>query len=226
MAYAKIENPETDIRKFNLGDFVHWLMYDRIPSIGIVMEKDATHLYIAHYEDGFPFALGGEDPIYFSCKKATKDEVLEHFEQIHDKFEEEFKHGGLNGAVSSRRQHYLDQVSRIIKDEESRMLPLVLKYGDKVREPMTGIYVLDGIYSGQGPGRILQGITVEPRVSERTLGFLMKDICPQGFGAIPKEVRNTAATSHGDLVGYDAYEIPEKAMRLVVDPKQINILEI
>jgi hypothetical protein len=69
----------------------------------------------------------------------------------------------------------------------------------------------------------LEGLVVVPRLSEETVSTVMKDINPDGFGRIPQDVRNTYATSHGSLTGYWAFEVPEKALGLVENPRKLEL---
>ena len=94
-----------------------------------------------------------------------------------------------------------------------------------VKEPCTGLYVLMGIYSGQGPSEHLEGLMVVPRLSESDVSYTMIKIKPSGFGRIPSDVYNTPATSHGSLVAMWSYEVPEKARELVPNPWKLECLK-
>lgn len=83
---------------------------------------------------------------------------------------------------------------------------------------MTGVYVLMGLYSGHGPQEQLEGIRVEPRLSEDLVSRLMKEIAPEGFGRIPPFIGDPAAAEYGKIAGYCAYEVPQNHLNLVKNP--------
>ncbi len=217
--YGKVENPTLNVKDYMMGDFVYWLMYDVQPSFAVVVETNGKNVQLRHFEDGFPFELSGA-PEYGSMRKASRDESVDHFHKISEKFERKFETGGLSGAISARRQHYLNGI--ISQLEECGRDTFYAATIDP-KDPMTGTYVLMGIYSGQGPSEHLEGLVAVPRLSEETVSRVMKDINPNGFGKIPRDVYNTPSTSHGSLVAYCTYEVPEKALGLVESPKKLEL---
>ena len=222
--YGKIDNPTLNARAFKMGDFVHWLLYDRKPSFAVVTDIKKDTIYIRHFEDGFPFEIP-KKPKFGSVRKATRDESLAYFHKISYGFEKEIQAGGFPGAIAARRQHYLDGIiSQLEGDGKSKYFVGSAYYAATIapEDPMTGTYVLMGIYSGQGPSEHLEGLVTVTRLSENTVSRIMKDICPDGFGRIPNNVYNTPATSHGTLVAYRVYEVPEKALGLVENPKKLE----
>ncbi|AJF61665.1 TPA: hypothetical protein HA239_03760 [Candidatus Woesearchaeota archaeon] len=217
--YGKVENPTLNVKDYKMGDFVHWLMHDTQPSFAVVTGTNGDNVQLRHFEGGFPFELS-KTPKYGSMRKASRDESLAHFHQISKMFEKEFEAGGLSGALSARRQHYINGIiSQLEEDGRNTFYAATIDPQD----PMTGTYVLMGIYSGQGPSEHLEGLVVVPRLSEGTVSRVVKDTNPNGFGKIPSDVYNTPATSHGSLVAYWTYEVPEKALGLVESPKKLEL---
>ena len=224
----KIDNPTLDARELRMGDFIEFsflgyrLSDGSESSYGVVVGTDDNvgSVKIRHFENGFPFEYhrvvnNG------NIRKATKEASLAHFRSISGKFEKEFEAGGLAGVVSARKQHYLNGfITQIEAVKEGSMF-----YAATIdpQDPMTGRYVLMGIYSGQGPSEHLEGIAVVPRLSEATVSKIMREIRPTGFGRIPSDVYNTPATSHGSLVAYQTFEVPEKALHLLGNPKTLEL---
>ena len=177
------------------------------------------HIQLRHFEGGFPFELS-KTPKYGSMRKASRDESLAHFHQISKMFEKEFEAGGLSGALSARRQHYINGIiSQLEEDGRNTFYAATIDPQD----PMTGTYVLMGIYSGQGPSEHLEGLVVVPRLSEGTVSRVVKDTNPNGFGRIPSKICDTAATSRGSLAAYWVYEVPKEQVGLVENPKRLEL---
>ena len=204
---------------YKMGDFVKWKMYDVKPSYAVVMDFDAESVSIRHFEGGFPFQLSrDQDPSRVAI--APKDEFIEHYSMVSGKFQKEIEEGGLNGAMTARKKQYLDGVIEKLSQEDSNPF-----YAAKIPPdaPHTGTYVLMGIYSGHGPSDHLEGLVVSPRLTESAASSLMKEMHPNGFGRIPDHVRSTAATSHGTLVGYRAFEVPKESLDLVENPRKLTL---
>jgi len=200
------------------GDFIRWKTYDSSSLFGIVTDVKKNLVRFKHFEGGFPSELA-INPRYSSAEKTTKDESLNHFYNISKDLEKDFGKGGLMGAISARKQHYLDGMISQIKDEEHSLYALCIRPED----PMTGMYVLMGIYSGQGPSNQLEGITINPRLAEETVSKVMRDIRPNGIGGVSNDIYDTPATSHGSLVAYATYEVPKKAVGLVENPIRLDL---
>ncbi len=212
--YGEVDNPTLNARDFKMGDFVYWLMYDIEPSFAIVTRVFENSLMIKNFDDGFPFEVS-KTPKYGGVRKASIDETIAHFRKISEKFEKEIATRGLIGAISARKQHYLSGViSNLEKTTDGY-------YAAKIRpaDPMTGVYVLMGIYSGQGRSEHLERLEVAPRLSEDVVSEIMIILYPNGFGRIPSDIYNTPATSHGSLVAYETFEVPVKAFNFVFDEK-------
>ncbi len=216
--YGKVENPTLDVSDYQQGDFVHWLLYDVESSFGVVSEVGEESVRFVHFESGLPFSVSRR-PEYGGIRKATKDETFAHFDSIVDTFEKKIKYGGLSGAISASKQHYLNSVLANLK---TNGIDAYTAISTAVSDPETGLYVLMGIYSGQGPSEHLEGLVAVPRLTEKEVSRIMFELKPEGFGNIPKEVRNTHATSHGDLVAMWSYEVPEKARVLVPFPNALE----
>jgi len=218
--YGKVDNPTLDIKDYKKGDFVQFLIYDTKPSYGIVSRINEArlsedNLHLIHFEDGSPFEIF-RTPKYGGIRKATEDEALTHFHSISDRFEKKIQNGGLMGAVYAREQYHLNS---IIENLETNGVNPYKVITTRVKEPETGLYVLVGIYSGQGGSKHLEGLVSVPRLSEKEVSEIMIKIKPDGFGNIPSDVYNTPATSHGSLVAMRSYEVPEKARDFVPNPK-------
>ncbi len=52
MECGKVENPTTDIKSFNLGDFVFFLHYDKEPAVGIVTSTVGDNIQFTHFPVG------------------------------------------------------------------------------------------------------------------------------------------------------------------------------
>ena len=217
--YGKVENPTLDAQAFKMGDFIQWLLHDRIPSFAVVTKVNRDDITIRHFEDGFPYEYP-LTPKYGGVGKATKEASLVHFRQISRNLEKEFEAGGLAGAVSARRQDYLNGIiNQLLTSNHDAYYAAIIE----PVAPMTGRYVLMGIYSGQGESEHLESLIVAPRLSERTVSKVMKGLNPEGFGRIPSDVYNTPATSHGSLVAYQTFEVPEKALYLLGNSKTLEL---
>jgi hypothetical protein len=205
--------------EFRMGDCVRLLKSDDQSTYGVVTDFSANKVEVTHFDYGFPSVI--EQP-YDSLRinKVTRGDVLEHFHRVSKSIIRGVWMNPLFGAIGARKKHYLDNI--IERLENPKQDPY---YGVTIAPPapMTGIFVAMGIYSGQGPSEHLQGLKVNPRVSERTLGSILTDTRPDGLGAIPGEVNNTAATSHGDLVKYAAYEVPAWATHIVEKPIRLSL---
>lgn len=218
--YGKLDKPTLNVGDFQKGDFAQWLLYDKKPSFAVVTDVRNDDVRVIHFEDGFGFGFS-RTPKYGGIRKATKDEALAYFHSIADSFEKEIEDGGLSGALSARRQHSLNGV--IANLEANRVDPYTA-ITTAVKDPETGLYVLMGIYSGQGPSEHIEGLVAVPRLSEEDVSKAMIKIKPNGFGNIPSDVYNTPATSHGSLVAMWSYEVPERARELVPNPKKLEDL--
>lgn len=203
-----------EVQNLKAGDFVH---YRNSPyeGVGVVSKINKNGVELALFDSGFTdiiYAQAG-----YVCL-ASEQEFMDHLDSIDRKFEETTAQGGLKGAVSARRQHGLQSVKEYVEWRSARMLEFV-----KFPEPKTGIYVLMGIYSGQGESDQLQGIEAIPRVSESPLGQILFDIFPTGIGGILNDIYNTPSTSRGSLVAYRAFEVPRRALDFVKNPLSLEI---
>jgi len=217
--YGNVDNPTLDVKEFKMGDFAYLLLNDTQPSFAVVTDVNKDFIRLRHFEDGFPFKLS-RTPANGSVRKATIDEALKHFKIISKELGIEFERGGLSGVIAARRQHYLNGIISQLKEEGRDTF-----YAATINppDPLTGRYVLMGIYSGQGESEHLEGLATAPRLAEKTVSSVMMDICPKGFGKIPSDVYNTPATSHGSLVTYHTFEVPKKALGLVRNPKKLKL---
>ncbi|MBU0958548.1 MAG: hypothetical protein KKB31_01255, partial [Nanoarchaeota archaeon] len=212
-------------RDFELGDVVRFPGVGSDPTIcGVVVNvlkysHSGGNIDVRNFEGGFPFDME-VFPQYRDIQKIGRDELLEHLILISDVLGKEAMVGGLPGAIAARRQHYLDQRINLLGDEGLHPNVAVRR---EVRDPHTGIYVLMGYYSGQGPSEHLEGLEVKPRLSESQVVGVMGVLRPKGFGRIPSDVWNTPSTSHGSLVGYRAFEVPNGALAKVVNPIRLGI---
>lgn len=221
---AQLDNPNLNLADFNRGDFVEFLLPNKKHSFGIVIDtetnvNDIPFVNVTHYENGFPLGRS-VDPRYGSIKKSTKDKALNHFNSVSESLKEKIKEGGLRGAIHARKQH---QLSGVIDNLKLIPDPYAAIMAD-VQPPMTGLYVLMGIYSGQGYSDYLESLLAIPRLSESKVTDVLSEIKPNGFGNIPGEIWNTSATSHDNLVAMVAYEVP-KHVTYLVSPKPTRTLE-
>src|SRR3989338_2215470 len=111
--------------------------------------------------------------------------------------------GGLPGAVSARRQHYIDGIISGLEDGETNTLIAATR---EPPAPMTGTYVIRGVYSVQGPLEHFEGLVVVPRLSEGLVSQIMKESKPDGFGRIPPSIYDASATFRGSLIAYERSE--------------------
>jgi hypothetical protein len=216
--YGELDDQILDVKEFKLGDFVKWLLYDVKPSFAVVTEVKGENIYISHLEDGTPFELS-KTPKYGGIAKASREEALNYFHSISNAFERKMNNGGLAEAISANEQHYLDGIIANLEADGANPYEAIRA---PVKAPETGLYVLMGIYSGQGPSEHLEGLVAVPRISEKEVSKIMFGLKPDGFGNIPSDVYNTPATSHGDLVAYWSYEVPEKARVMVLNPSRLE----
>src|SRR3989338_5995466 len=112
---GKIDNPTLKIDDYKPGSFVKWLMYGATPSFAVVVDRENNDLILRHFDGGFPFEVG-ERPGFGGMRLASRDEALAHFEAILKNFEPKIHLGGLPGAVSARKQHYLNGVIKKFKE--------------------------------------------------------------------------------------------------------------
>lgn len=122
----------------------------------------------------------------------------------------------LYSAFISRQANRLSGIIKTLEGiNDSESIDKAIKSEDESGTG-TGVYVARGIYSGQGPSKHFAGVRINPRVSEREASKMLWKEYPEGLeGFIPEEVRDTVATSHGDLVAYNALEIPKSNVCLV-----------
>src|SRR3989344_1438403 len=217
--YTNGNSPILNTKGARMGDFVHWLMPDTQPSFGVVTGIFGDNIQIRYFEDGFPSELL-INPKHNTIRKASRDKSLTHFHQISKEFERNIEVGGLLGALLARKQHYIKGV--ISQLEQSGWNSF---YATTIppQDPMTGTYVLMGVYSGHGPSEHLEGIVAVPRLSEVTVSKIMKDTNPNGFGRIPNKICDTAVTSHGSLAAYWVYEVPKEQIGFVENPKRLEL---
>ena len=208
---SKITNPTLKASDFAIGDFAEWELFENT-AYAIITRIDGEKIYAAHFEDGLGFETD-HMPKYGGARKATKEEALAHFESLSDRFESKVTEGGLEGAIAARKLFNLTHLITALKAEGVKPIEAIRQAGCKA--PGTGVYVLMGIYSGQGPSEHLEGLIAQPRLTEEGVSRVMKLIKPGGFGSIPSDVYNTPATSHGSLVTYWAFEVPERARAMV-----------
>lgn len=221
LEHGKVADPTLNIEDFTQGDPVFWLMYDQSPSIGFVTRRRAPDIDICHFEGGYPFCVS-RSPQYGSVRKTTIEEALRHLQEISAAISEGLQdppeEDRLRRALEARKQFYLDSLIAQIRDN---MNPWQAINSDHPR-PRTGVYVLMGIYSGQGPSEHLEAITTPHSLKEPQISRLMFAHYPRGFGRIPSDVYHTAATSHGSLVNYGTYEVPQSALKLVENPFKVT----
>ena len=217
--HIPIKNPTVDANDFKLGDFVYCIS-DVRPCYAVVIRISGIYVQFRHFENGFPdedFRFLGQG----SVRKASRDESLDHFHKISKRYEEGITLGGLPGAVSARRQHYIDGIISQLEGKEGDH-PLIAATTDPPA-PMTGTYVIRGVYSVQGPLEHFEGLVVVPRLSEGLVSQIMKESKPDGFGRIPPSIYDASATFRGSLIAYEAFEVPKNAVELVKDPKRLEL---
>jgi hypothetical protein len=204
---------------FGMGDCVSFRTLDDSLTYGVVTDFTYAGVEVSTFDDGFrsvkKLSYNTKD-----LKKVSEEKVLGHFHKVSKALVRGTPINPLYGAICERKKHYLDNV---IGELEKPCKDPYYAVTIPPQAPHTGVYVAMGYYSGQGPSEHMQGLKVKPWMSEGTLAQLLKDTKPEGFGAIPGEVRNTSATSHGDLVSYAVYEVPKKAKGLVHDPIDISV---
>ncbi len=218
--------PETASAAIKIGDVVHY-QNDPFNYFGIATsvkpdDRRGRVIRFAGFDNGFLF-FENAPPGYVGI--ASKEEMDDYIGRLNENFAAEIAKGGLSGAISARRKHSLSSIVRLIDEGNiSSHMMFDMMFGKGFPQPGTGVYVLMGIYSGQGPSDQLEGLRANPRLSEQTISSFMFDLRPKGFGRIPSDVYNTPATSHGSLVAYRAFEVPTEAIGLVENPLTLEYL--
>ena len=233
MSFEKIENATKNQKEFQIGDFVEFA-YDEIDfkknktfvtnAFGVVMYNSKySGFQIAHFLDGECNYETRDPDGYF--RKAAKEEGMGYLKQLSRQFEKMYKKGGLEGALAARKKFFVDAVTNFVNKGPQKKDIYGFGWNINVKDPLTGYYVVRGVYSGNGPGTDLEAVMVSPRKSEYDIAQLLYILQPERIGNVPSEVNNTPATSHGDLVCYQAFEIPEFALHLALEknPKRIRI---
>lgn len=189
-----------------LGDFVRYNT-----EYGIVTGFDGNSTLVTDFRQGYPVWIEDVNTDYCDLQKTDRDSVANYIRSVSRRFHEKIKDGGrLPRAISSRKLFHLNG---ILSNLESGKDPLESL---KVDRPATDTHVLMGVYSGQGPSEHLDVLVVPNRtLSEYDISRAMIGVKPKGYGAIPGDVYNTPATSHGSLVAYWTYAVPEDVINFV-----------
>lgn len=220
----KPENPTVDINEFKAEDYVIYgdlgpgTFYGLIYGVDNENEGDNDDcIHFVHFEHGYP---GQEHiiPKYGCVRKIAKQEFDQHLTGLVARYQN-YIHGGLEGAIEARRQHYIEEVQKFLKEVGPQAITFFESEG-----PKTGIYVLEGTYVGGEPVTRLQGLKVNPRLPEKLVGPIMMNLFPEGIQPPPPYIYDTPGVSPGRLTWYQAYEVPEKALFLVRNPKELELI--
>jgi hypothetical protein len=228
-------------KDYNIGDFVKILNHSNHEEIliGVVFYRDdgqgltrPPYLNIALLEPE-PFA---NQPQFYSITRAyewdpklgiqnfdgkvTIEKALKYFRRISQKLGDEVQKGGLAGAYVARQKQYLDEmISRFGSDGNGESVKGIK---DDTIEPMTGMYVLMGLYDGFETEH-MEGLVIEPRLPEEYISELMETFRPEGFGRLKPKVERSPGKL-GGLSGYKAREVPIDALALVKNPKSLKLI--
>ncbi|MBI2584103.1 MAG: hypothetical protein HYW25_05530 [Candidatus Aenigmarchaeota archaeon] len=171
---------------------------------------------IVYFDNGFGCKAGPEELEH--TLTSTRNDALGHLHAVSDKFRKKMRCGCFDGLKAARQKYHVDEViAQIEAGEDARDF---LRAATHTREPRTGLYAACGIYAGNGPdSELFETFILDPPMPETEFHDTLHRSYPRGVGRIPDEVRDTAATSHGDLVGYNSFSVPEEARGLALFPR-------
>lgn len=208
-----LKNPTLDADELRPGDFVEWLLEDRCnTSYAVVTGLTGDRVNFLHYDTGFPWP-GTMGLPNGTVKKTSQSMAIEHFVAVSDTFAEGIEKGGLEGAFSARQKYNVDQFLHYLDMGVESQLALQISF----MQPLTGVYVVQGVYGGHGPGRHLEGLSSEPIYGEKDLSQILIELKPKGFGNI-HEFLSKNEWSDERLIRFTCYEIPKDAISLVENP--------
>ena len=163
---------------YNVGDFV--VPYHAGRSTGIVRSIfSPDKIEVRTFREGI--LPVDETFVRIDIRAAKLEESIARLQLIHQSFEEEFKRGGLLGAVAARKQYHLDQLLENI----NKKMPVPDALNQAHLEPSTGVYVVAGNYSDSGlclEEKRMQGLVIshEPKIAyEADAAILLKILFPK-----------------------------------------------
>jgi len=153
----------------------------------------------------------------------TRRDLIDGFEQLLDpiRTEVEDKRAGGNGVLAAfavRKEYNLKQILarfRRVGRDNSEESPLETM--GNIEPPHSGVYVAIPIYTGNGPSpRNAVAIAIKPRLDDEScVGELLTALSIPGIRRKGEVCYDLEATTGGSLIGYTAYEIPYKGVRMI-----------
>lgn len=177
-------------------------------------------IIITNFESGLPRRI--ERQIRSgTVTKAKRDEAVDYFHSLINKFEKEFDLGnGVYSAFAARKQHNLTQIF----EEYNKTNDIFKAIKSEKPRPESGVYIIEPIYSGYRLcDKPLESVTDDKRWSEESLSSRVSFLLIHGFGNIPKILPHK--DHFHELLFYSAHEIPQNAISLVT-PHNMDDLEI
>lgn len=122
-------------------------------------------------------------------------------------------------VVEKERQNGLLQISLRLKKVREKAAWAVSRIEgktDKITKHNTGIFVVIGVYSGNGPhSAYITAVSADQNFNEEEVSAKLMETYPNGITAIPGESNALPFTTKGKLIAYQSYELPPEAAKLI-----------
>jgi hypothetical protein len=224
----RIREAVLDINEYKAGDFVEWSPYGNGIEVGIAVEVpsrgDKKRITIAGFDMGRPSAER-HNPQHGRVRKIPQEACIAKLYQQIQIFDEGMDQGGLEGAIAAWRRFQLRSVINGIEGrQKSDIARIVNDRVNSSQDVNTGVYVAVGFYSDSGSNyNHKQGIVIEPRIPEKTLVNLLRELYPEGLGDIPQRETSTLGKPTRKLSTYTVFEIPTYAIEMVDNPLRLEL---
>lgn len=116
-----------------------------------------------------------------------------------------------------RQRIVLVAVMDLIKAQQKAHFSLSKNDSNTFEEPKpTGTYIAVGVYSGNGPHwSYSAAVTNEQRITRQEIADKLAEKFPKGFATIPYDSRELPGTSHGSIMAYWCYDVPQNLIHLI-----------
>ena len=153
----------------------------------------------------------------------TRRDLIYGFEQLLDPIREEIgdKNSVGNGVLAAfavRKEYNIKQIlAKFLKVGRNNPDESPLETMGRIEPPHSGVYVAIPVYTGNGLSpRNAVAIGIKPRLDDESyVGELLTALPLPGIRRKGEMCYDLEGTSGGSLVGYTAYEIPYRGVRMI-----------